>query len=149
MKRGIAIGVGCLAVALIAAFMSGRLRSNGLLESRESPEAPFSSDKMAGMTMSTSANPTIKTHDQKEAVAVVIDNFTFDPPQLTISPGTTVTWINRDDVPHTATSTAKPKLFDSGPLDTDDKYSHVFRNSGTYEYFCAVHPRMTAQIIVK
>jgi plastocyanin len=60
-----------------------------------------------------------------------------------------VTWINRDDVPHTATSTAKPRLFDSGALDTDERYCYVFTEPGTYSYFCAVHPKMTAQIIVK
>jgi plastocyanin len=80
---------------------------------------------------------------------VVIDNFTFDPPKLTISAGTQVTWINHDDVPHTATSTTKPRAFDSGTLDTDQKFSHVFAAPGTYDYFCAVHPKMTGQVIVK
>jgi plastocyanin len=80
---------------------------------------------------------------------VTIDNFTFDPPTLTIAVGTKVTWVNRDDVPHTATSTAKPRSFDSGTLDTDQQFSHVFTTPGTYDYFCAVHPKMTGQIIVK
>jgi plastocyanin len=83
------------------------------------------------------------------AAKIVIDNFTFDPPVLTISAGTEVTWLNRDDVPHTATSTAKPKAFDSGPLDTDQTFSHVFSRPGEYEYFCAVHPKMTGRVIVK
>jgi plastocyanin len=80
---------------------------------------------------------------------VVIDNFTFDPPKVTISAGTQVTWINHDDVPHTATSSTKPRAFDSGTLDTDQKFSFLFSTPGTYEYFCAVHPKMTGQIIVK
>jgi plastocyanin len=80
---------------------------------------------------------------------VSIDNFTFDPPKLTISAGTKVTWINHDDVPHTATSTVKPRAFDSGTLDTDQKFSFVFTTPGTYDYFCAVHPKMTGQIIVQ
>jgi plastocyanin len=80
---------------------------------------------------------------------IVIDNFTFDPPTLTVPAGTKVTWVNHDDVPHTATSTAKPKSFQSGTLDTDGKFSHVFTAPGTYEYFCAVHPKMTGQIVVK
>jgi plastocyanin len=83
------------------------------------------------------------------AKQIVIDNFTFDPPTLTVPVGTKVTWVNHDDVPHTATSTAKPKRFESGALDTDDKFSHVFTTPGTYEYYCAVHPKMTGQIIVK
>ena len=79
---------------------------------------------------------------------VVIDNFSFNPPRLTVRVGTRVTWINRDDVPHTATSTRKPRAFDSRTLDTDEKFSHVFTKPGTYEYFCALHPKMTAKIIV-
>jgi plastocyanin len=80
---------------------------------------------------------------------VTIDNFSYDPPELTVAPGTKVTWINRDDVPHTVTSTAKPKRFDSGTLDTDQRFAHVFTDPGTYEYFCAVHPKMTARVLVK
>jgi plastocyanin len=80
---------------------------------------------------------------------IVIDNFTFDPPTLTVSVGTRVSWVNRDDVPHTATSTAKPKLFDSGALDSEGQFTHVFTAPGTYEYFCAVHPKMTGRVVVK
>src|SRR5438105_14389536 len=78
-----------------------------------------------------------------------IDNFTFAPATVTIAPGTRVVWVNHDDVPHTATSTSKPRRFDTGALDTDQKYAHVFTEPGTYNYFCAVHPKMTGQIIVK
>jgi plastocyanin len=80
---------------------------------------------------------------------ITIDNFTFNPSTLTVSAGAKVTWVNRDDVPHTATGTAKPRLFDSGALDTDDQFTHVFPAPGTYEYFCAVHPQMTGRVIVK
>ena len=80
---------------------------------------------------------------------VIIDNFTFNPATLTVPVGATVTWVNRDDVPHTATNTSKPKQFDSGALDTEDRYSHAFTEPGTYPYYCAIHPKMTAQIIVK
>jgi plastocyanin len=78
-----------------------------------------------------------------------IDNFRFSPRELTVTAGTTVTWVNNDDVPHTATSSAKPRSFDSKTLDTDGKFSHVFTTPGTYDYFCAVHPHMTGRIIVK
>jgi plastocyanin len=86
---------------------------------------------------------------QEAAQQIKIDNFTFDPPTLTIAVGTKVTWVNRDDVPHTATSTAKPRSFNSGTLDTDQQFSHVFAKPGTYDYFCAVHPKMTGRIVVK
>lgn len=80
---------------------------------------------------------------------ITIDNFRFNPSQLTVAVGTKVTWVNRDDVPHTATSTARPQFFDSHTLDTDDQFAHVFTAPGTYDYFCAVHPHMTGRIIVK
>jgi plastocyanin len=91
-----------------------------------------------------------QSSDRAQApVQVVIDNFTFKPAEITIPAGTKVTWINHDDVPHTATSSAKPRQFDSGALDTDEQFSHVFTTPGTYDYFCAVHKHMTARVIVK
>jgi plastocyanin len=83
------------------------------------------------------------------AQQIAIDNFSFSPAKLTVSVGSQVTWVNHDDVPHTVTSTAKPKLFNSGTMDTEDQFIHVFKTPGTYDYFCALHPKMTAQIIVK
>ena len=84
---------------------------------------------------------------QGSSVEVKIDNFVFGPQALTISAGTTVTWINRDDIPHTVVSS--DGAFKSKVLDTDDKFSFVFTTPGTYDYFCGVHPHMTGQIIVK
>jgi plastocyanin len=80
---------------------------------------------------------------------VSIDNFTFKPAELTVAAGSSVTWINHDDVPHTATSTAAPPAFNSGALDTDQKFSFTFKTPGTYPYFCSVHTHMTGKIIVK
>jgi plastocyanin len=86
----------------------------------------------------------------KSATASVkIDNFTFEPKELDIAAGTTVTWQNADDVPHTATSKDDPQVFDSGPLDTDDKFSFTFSKPGKYAYYCKVHPHMTGVVIVK
>jgi plastocyanin len=79
----------------------------------------------------------------------VIDNFTFSPAELTVAVGTKVTWVNHDDVPHTVTSTQKPRQIESPTLDSDDSFSHVFTAAGNYEYYCAVHPKMTGRIIVK
>jgi plastocyanin len=86
---------------------------------------------------------------QPAAVSVKIDNFTFQPKELEIAVGTTVTWKNADDVPHTATSKGKPQVFDSGALDTDDKFSFTFSKPGKYTYYCKVHPHMTGVVIVK
>ena len=80
---------------------------------------------------------------------VTIDNFTFAPSQLTIPAGSTVTWTNHDDVPHTVVATAAPREFKSAALDTDDRFSHTFSHPGTFPYFCGVHPHMTGTIIVR
>lgn len=83
------------------------------------------------------------------SVEIKIDNFSFGPMELTVPVGTTVTWINRDDIPHTVVSTDDSKTFKSKVLDTDEKFSFTFSKPGTYSYFCSVHPKMTAKIIVQ
>jgi plastocyanin len=80
---------------------------------------------------------------------VKIDNFSFGPVALTVPVGTTVTWTNRDDIPHTAVSTDDPKTFKSKVLDTDEKFSLTFSKAGTYPYFCSIHPKMTGKVIVQ
>jgi plastocyanin len=86
---------------------------------------------------------------RSEPGRVVIDNFAFTPGTITVEAGTRVTWVNHDDVPHTVTSSARPRAFASAALDTDDSFSFVFTAPGTYDYFCAVHPHMTGKVIVK
>src|SRR5450432_4936743 len=78
---------------------------------------------------------------------VKIDNFTYNPQQITVKAGTTVTWINHDDIPHTVTS--KTGAFRSKAMDTDDKFSFTFATPGTFPYFCALHPHMTGSIVVE
>ena len=78
---------------------------------------------------------------------VKIDNFTFAPQRLTVKAGTTVTWINDDDIPHAIASTGK--AFRSKVLDTEDKFSFTFATPGSYEYFCSLHPHMTGTIVVE
>jgi len=77
---------------------------------------------------------------------IKIANFTFDPPTLTVKAGTTVTWLNNDDIPHLVTD--KDGKFHSSALDTDEKFSQTFSTAGTVEYFCAIHPKMTGKIVV-
>ena len=83
----------------------------------------------------------------EEANAVTIDNFTFTPPELTVAVGTTVKWVNHDDIPHSVVD--KNKAFRSKALDTDDAYSFTFASAGTFDYFCGLHPHMQGKIIVK
>ena len=82
-------------------------------------------------------------------VEVKIDNFSFGPTALMVSVGSTVTWTNRDDIPHTVVSTDDPKVFKSKVLDTDEKFSFTFTKVGTYAYFCSVHPKMTGKVVVQ
>jgi plastocyanin len=85
---------------------------------------------------------------EKPATAEVkIDNFSFGPAALTVPVGTTVTWTNRDDIPHTVVST--DGVFKSKVLDTDEKFTYTFSKAGTYPYFCSIHPKMTAKVIVQ
>ena len=78
--------------------------------------------------------------------AVVMDNFSFSPPTASVPVGTTITWTNRDDVPHNVVSTEQK--FKSRVLDTDEQFSRRFDAPGTYPYFCSLHPRMTGRIVV-
>ena len=78
---------------------------------------------------------------------VKIDNFSFGPQTITVPVGATVTWTNRDDIPHTTVSTEG--VFKSKVMDTDEKFSYTFTKAGTYPYYCSVHPKMTGQVVVK
>jgi len=84
---------------------------------------------------------------QEMAATVKIDNFSFSPATLEIKAGTTVTWTNADDIPHTVVS--NDKIFKSKALDTDEKFSFKFDKAGTYPYFCSLHPKMTAKVVVQ
>jgi plastocyanin len=84
---------------------------------------------------------------QPGAVTVRISNLTFGPQTVTVAAGTTITWINDDDLPHTVT--AVDKSFRSKALDTGDKVSFSFAKPGEYAYFCSIHPMMTGKVVVK
>ena len=98
---------------------------------------------MAGLLASTIAAAPVYAAD----TAISIDNFTYNPQQITMKAGTTVTWVNHDDIPHTVVS--KTLIFKSKALDTDDKFSFTFTTPGTFPYFCSLHPHMTGSIVVE
>jgi plastocyanin len=83
----------------------------------------------------------------QEEDVVKIDNFTFAAQELTVAVGTTVKWVNHDDIPHNVID--KNKAFRSKALDTDDSFSFRFASAGTFDYFCGLHPHMQGRIIVK
>ncbi|HEX3370953.1 MAG TPA: cupredoxin family copper-binding protein [Candidatus Acidoferrales bacterium] len=92
---------------------------------------------LAGNSGDMAASPTV----------VKIDNFSFGPAAVTIPAGTTITWTNQDDVPHVVISDDN-KMFKSKALDTDDHFSFTFTKPGTYNYYCAIHPKMVAKVVV-
>ena len=94
------------------------------------------SDKLVGAAAGTDAT-----------TQVMIDNFVYSPVPLTVKVGTTVTWINHDDIPHTVDSTQGK--FKSAALDTDDKFDFKFTEAGEYPFYCRIHPKMTGKIIVQ
>jgi plastocyanin len=120
----IATGVGLLGVGLLGFGLLSSVHGQG------GTDAPLTAD-----------TPSTMTH------GVTIDNFSFSPTTITVPVGTTLTWTNHDDVPHTIVS--DDQKFKSKALDTDEKFSYTFTQPGTYSYFCSIHPKMVAKVIVE
>jgi plastocyanin len=93
--------------------------------------------------------PIVTANDQSPAAdsEIKIDNFSFGPQTVTVPIGTALTWINRDDIPHTSVSTEG--VFKSKVMDTDEKFTYTFTKAGTYPYYCTIHPKMTGTVVVK
>lgn len=104
---------------------------------------------MVVLGIAIGAKNSAEAQQKPQSVDVKIDNFSFGPAAVTVSVGSTVTWTNRDDIPHTVVSTDDPKVFKSKALDTDEKFSFTFAKAGTYAYFCSIHPKMTGKVIVQ
>jgi plastocyanin len=106
---------------------------------------------VVAMTMATSvcghAADDAASSTTAAQTSVKIDNFSFSPAQITIPAGTTVTWTNGDDIPHTVVS--NDKVFKSKVLDTNEQFSYTFTKAGTYPYFCSIHPKMTGTVVVR
>jgi plastocyanin len=79
---------------------------------------------------------------------IEIKDFAFNPQTLTVKSGEKVTWINRDEEPHTIVSVEK-QFKKSTALDTDQEFTITAGAPGTYNYFCSVHPKMTGTIVVE
>jgi plastocyanin len=82
-----------------------------------------------------------------EAGRIEVKDFMFAPTMLTVSVGSKVTWLNKDDEPHTVVSDTG--VFRSGAIDTDESFSFTFDKPGTYHFTCSIHPRMVGTIVVK
>lgn len=100
----------------------------------------------SGMDMPSSSQ---STPDKPVATNTVsIKNFVFDPASITVKVGTTVTWANADQDPHTVTSDGKSGPLNSKPLNQGDTYQYTFTQAGTFSYLCTIHPFMTATVTV-
>jgi plastocyanin len=111
--------------------------------------ASFTASVVIAIGLLLAGSPKITASDQPSAAAaeVMIDNFVFGPQTITVPVGATVTWTNKDDIPHTTVST--DGVFKSKVMDTDEKFSFKFTKAGTYPYFCSVHPKMTGKVVVQ
>src|ERR1700737_4596271 len=104
---------------------------------------------MIAVLLLSAGSPSVTANDQPSPAnaEVKIDNFVFGPQTLTVPVGATVTWTNKDDIPHTTVST--DGVFKSKVMDTDEKFSYTFTKAGTYSYYCSVHPKMTGKAGVR
>jgi plastocyanin len=107
----------------------------------------FQAATLATAGLMLSATAAMTRASPAPAASVQIANFTFKAQVVTIKPGTTVTWTNADDIPHTVVS--KDGLFKSKVLDSGDKFSFTFAKPGQFGYFCSIHPHMIGTIVVK
>ena len=97
--------------------------------------------------MAATSPARVKAPEEASKNQVSIDNFSFAPGEITVAKGTTVNWVNRDDIPHTVVS--PDKVFKSKVLDTDEQFSFTFSTPGTFPYFCSIHPKMTGKVVVQ
>jgi plastocyanin len=104
---------------------------------------------IVALVLLLAGSPIVTAADQPSPAnaAVNIDNFVFGPQTITVPVGATVTWTNKDDIPHTSVSTEG--VFKSKVLDTDEKFSYTFTKAGTYPYYCTIHPKMTGKVVVQ
>jgi plastocyanin len=111
--------------------------------------ASFTASIAIAIVLLVAGSPSVTANDQPSTAnaAVNIDNFVFGPQTITVPVGATVTWTNKDDIPHTSVST--DGVFKSKVLDTDEKFSYTFTKAGMYPYYCTIHPKMTGKIVVQ
>jgi len=102
---------------------------------------------LAFAAMTTASGIFAVTPADSPQVEVKIDNFSFGPGTITVPAGTTVRWVNHDDIPHNVVS--NDKSFKSKVLDTDEAFTYTFTKAGTYDYFCSIHPKMTGKVVVQ
>jgi len=101
---------------------------------------------VAGMTM-LKRSVFAAENQPAPGTEIKIDNFSFAPASITVPAGTEVRWKNNDDIPHNIVS--NDHSFKSKVLDTGEDFAYTFSKPGTYNYFCSIHPKMTARVVVQ
>jgi plastocyanin len=102
---------------------------------------------VALLTIASTTHPRPAGAATTDVTVVVAHEFMFAPTALTVKAGSTVTWTNKDEEPHTVVSDTG--LFRSAAIDTNESFSFRFDKPGTYHYTCSIHPRMVGTIIVQ
>ena len=105
------------------------------------------SGDVPGMVMGPGASSGSRNAPKLGPNEIGIDNFQFTPRTLTVKPGTSVSWVNGDDVPHLIAS-ADGRFQSSKLLDTGNRFTVSFPKGGTYSYFCSLHPQMQGKVVV-
>lgn len=142
------LGVVCLATGCAGQSPADSAKADAVRRLQPAQPVVSSAQAAAGLPVVEKEQDIVAdARSTGSVVKVSIDNFTFHPETLEIPAGTTVIWVNADDVPHTVRSTED--LFRSGTLDTDDVYERKFDEPGAFEYYCGVHRHMTGKVIVK
>ena len=148
VEASIATVAFCTTLFFVGCNTTSDKQSNGGPSITTEVQAAPVESPMKHMNMAKkSSEATNKPATTANANEILIENFTFQPASLSVKAGTKVTWVNRDDEPHTATE--DNQRFNSKTLDTNDQFSFTFTQPGTYTYFCALHPKMRGQIVVK
>jgi plastocyanin len=140
MGRNILIAVVVLAIVVIAGFFLIRSQSSQQTTANVAPTMAINETP----TMAATQEPT-STPSQQNSVS--IENFSFNPAEITTQAGTEVTWTNNDSVTHTVVSDSND--FDSGNIDPGATFKHTFESAGTFSYHCKIHPSMTGKVIVQ
>jgi len=137
---------------VLTAIVSVAGLSAGASESSDTLSASAATTKAraaaASATAASAATATSTTTKAAATKQVMIENYKFTPASLTVAVGDTVKWTNMDTAPHTVTVTSGPVKFNSGNLSKGQSFSYTFKTPGTYSYYCAVHPDMTAKVTV-
>jgi plastocyanin len=109
-------------------------------------DAPVPSDAVVAESPTVAESPATAVSPVPAAAVSIVD-LSFEPATIEVDAGATLTWTNDDSIPHTVTARAED--FDSGVMMSGDSFSHTFETPGTYDYFCAVHPSMSATVVVR